>query len=162
MAGFLAMGGFPVSSFAFSIPTLLTFTFTAAFLLLLVATICDFRTREIPDWISIAIAVFAAIASSAGWLGMGLPWVVAGGIVGLVIGYGLFRFAKLGGGDAKLIASLGMLLGPAGILIMLFGMAIAGGVLSLVAMLRGQRDYAYVPAITAGFVWYVGFVFLVR
>jgi len=137
---------------------LLTATLTAAFLLLLVATLCDFRTREIPDWISIAIAIVAVIASIAGWLGIGLLWVIAGGIVGLMLGYGLFRFAKLGGGDAKLIASLGMLLGPVGILILLFGMAIFGGVLSLIAMLRGQRDYAYVPAITAGFVWYVGVV----
>lgn len=135
-----------------------TITLTAAFLLLLVATICDFRTREIPDWISIAIGFVAVTASLAGWLGIGLVWVIAGGFVGLTIGYGLFRFARLGGGDAKLIASLGMLLGPIGILILLFGMAVAGGVLSLVAMLRGQRDYAYVPAITAGFVWYVGLV----
>ncbi|WP_419194934.1 hypothetical protein [Novipirellula herctigrandis] len=72
-----------------------------------------------------------------------------------------FRFARLGGGDAKLIASLRMLLGPVGILILCFGMSVFGGVLSLVAMLRGQRDYAYVPAITAGFVWYVGVVSVV-
>jgi prepilin peptidase CpaA len=141
---------------------LLTFTFSAAFLLLLVATICDFRTREIPNWISLAIASVAVIASIAGWLGIGLPWLVAGGTVGLVIGFGLFRIARLGGGDAKLIASLGMLLGPVGILILLFGMAICGGVLSLIAMLRGQRDYAYVPAITAGFVLYVGVVSLIQ
>ncbi len=69
-----------------------------------------------------------------------------------------FRFAELGGGDAKLIAALGMLVGPVGLLIVLFGMAIAGGVLSLVAICRGQRDYAYVPAITAGFIGYVSFI----
>jgi prepilin peptidase CpaA len=138
----------------------LTLTFTIAFLLLLIATACDFRSREIPDWISIVIAGVAIVASTAGWLGIGLPWVIAGGAVGLLIGFGLFYFAELGGGDAKLIAALGLLLGPVGILIMLFGMAIFGGVLSLIAMLRGQRDYAYVPAITAGFVWYVGVVSL--
>ncbi len=137
---------------------MLTFTLTTTFLLLLIATVCDFRTREIPDWISIAIACVAIIASFAGWLGIELMWVLAGGVVGLTVGYGLFRFAKLGGGDAKLIASLGMLLGPVGILILLLGMAVFGGVLSLVAMLRGERDYAYAPAITAGFVWYVGVV----
>ena len=141
--------------------TMLNLTLTAAFLLLLIATVCDFRSREIPDWISITIAVVAIVASLAGWLGIGLLWAVAGGIVGLSIGYGLFHFAHLGGGDAKLIASLGLLLGPVGILLLLFGMAVFGGVLSLVAMLRGQRDYAYVPAITAGFVWYVGLVSLV-
>ena len=93
-----------------------------------------------------------------GWLGINLGLVLFGGAVGLAIGFGLFHFAKLGGGDAKLIAALGLLLGPVGILILLFVMAIFGGVLSLVAMLRGQRDFAYVPAIMVGFVWYVGLV----
>ncbi|WP_146531018.1 A24 family peptidase [Novipirellula artificiosorum] len=129
--------------------------------LLAIATTFDLRTREIPDWISLAIGVTAVVASLIGWLGMSIAWVSAGGIVGLAIAYGLFRFAKLGGGDGKLIIALGMLVGPVGILIVLFGMAIAGGVLSLIAMLRGQRDYAYVPAIAAGFVGYLGFVYFV-
>jgi prepilin peptidase CpaA len=135
--------------------------FTIAILilaLLMIATICDLQTREIPDWISIVIALIAFVSAAIGWLGIGLGWVVIGGVIGLTIGYLLFRFAELGGGDAKLIAALGMLVGPVGLLIVLFGMAVAGGVLSLVAILRGQRDYAYVPAITAGFIGYVGLV----
>jgi prepilin peptidase CpaA len=40
----------------------------------------------------------------------------------------------------------------------LFGMAVTGGVLSLIAMIRGQRDYACVPAITAGYIGHVGLV----
>lgn len=126
--------------------------------LLLIATVFDLRTREVPDWISIVIGSVAVLAAAVGWLGIGLLWVVAGGSVGLAIGYLLFRYAKLGGGDAKLIAALGLLVGPMGLLIVLFGMGVAGGVLSLVAMLRGQRDYAYVPAITTGFAGYVGLV----
>lgn len=127
-------------------------------LLLVVATVCDFRSREIPDIISVAIIVIALVSSSAGWLGISLPLVIAGGTLGFLIGYGLFRFFELGGGDAKLIAALGSLLGPVGLLIVLFAMALAGGVLSCVAMYRGQRDYAYVPAITFGFVFYLGLV----
>src|SRR6056297_2484438 len=136
------------------------FATTAAIvlLLLLAATVCDLRLREVPDWIAIAIALVAVASAVVGWLGIGLVWIFAGGIVGLLVGYLLFRFARLGGGDAKLIAALGLLVGPVGLVIVLFGMAIAGGVLSLVAMLRGQRDYAYVPAIAAGFVGYVSLV----
>ena len=137
---------------------MLYFTYIATLLLLLVATTCDCRTREIPDWISIAIAFVAVTAASAGWLGIGFLLVVSGGAWGLFIGYGLYRFARLGGGDAKLIAALGLLLGPAGLLILLFGMGIAGGILSLIAIYRKQKDYAYVPAITAGFIWYLAFV----
>lgn len=126
--------------------------------LLIVATICDLRTREIPDWISIAIALVAVTSSLFGWLGIGLGLVLVGGVVGSAIGIALFYFAKLGGGDVKLIAALGMFVGPVGLLIVLFGMAIAGGVLSLVAIIRGERDYAYAPAIVAGFIGYIGLV----
>lgn len=131
------------------------------FVLLVIATVCDYLSREIPDWIAILIASVAMVSAMLGWLGISPVWNLAGGVMGLAIGFGLFEFAKLGGGDAKLIAALGVLVGPVGMLIVLFGMAIAGGALSLVAMLRGQRDYAYVPAITVGFAGYVGFVLLV-
>ncbi len=126
--------------------------------LLAVATNCDIRTREVPNWISIAIGAIAVAGSLTGWLGLSIGWVLAGGVTGCLIAYSLFRFARLGGGDGKLIIALGMLVGPVGIWIVLFGMAIAGGVLSLIAMSRGQRDYAYVPAITAGFLCYVSVV----
>ena len=131
------------------------------FALLAIAMTYDLRTREIPDWISVLIGTVAVASSLVGLLGLSIFWVLAGGMVGLAIAYALFRFAKLGGGDGKLIIAIAMLVGPVGILIVLFGMAIAGGVLSLVAMLRGQRDYAYVPAIVAGFVGYLGFVYFV-
>jgi len=130
------------------------------FAILTIATICDLRSREIPDSLSIAIAVLALVSCLMGWLGLNLWLVLAGGAVGLVIGFALFHFAELGGGDAKLIAAMGLLLGPVGIFILLFWTAVFGGVLALIAMLRGQLDYAYVPAITAGFIGYVGFVSL--
>ena len=130
------------------------------FAILTIATICDLRSREIPDSLSIAIAVLALVSCLMGWLGLNLWLVLAGGAVGLAIGFALFHFVKLGGGDAKLIAAMGLLLGPVGIFILLFWTAVFGGVLALIAMLRGQRDYAYVPAITAGFIGYVGFVSL--
>lgn len=126
--------------------------------LLAIATVCDLRTREIPDWISMTIGGVAVIASLLNWWDLAIVWVFAGGVLGLVIGCSLFRFARLGGGDAKLIIALGMLVGPIGLWIVLFGMAIAGGVLSLVAIVRGQRDLAYGPAIMAGFISYLGLV----
>ncbi|MGI9466250.1 MAG: prepilin peptidase, partial [Rubripirellula sp.] len=86
------------------------------------------------------------------------PLIIAGGALGFLVGYSLFRFAQLGGGDAKLIAALGLLVGPVGLLIVLFGMAIAGGILSLIAIWRKEKDYAYAPAIAAGFIWYLGLV----
>lgn len=133
-------------------------TSSIVIVLLLVAAVYDLRTREIPDWVSIAIAATGLVAASLGWLGVSLSWVIVGGLTGLLAGWLLFRFAHLGGGDAKLIGAIGCVVGPVGLLIVLLVMAIAGGVLSLVAIFRGQRDYAYVPAIAAGFIGYVGLV----
>jgi prepilin peptidase CpaA len=124
-------------------------------LLLLVAAYYDLRTREVPNWISIAILAVAFTAATAGVANIRWWMVISGGLVGLAVGATLFRFAKLGGGDAKLIAALGALLGPVGLWFALFWMALAGGGLALIAAARGQRDYAYAPAIAIGFAAYL-------
>ena len=133
---------------------------TIPVLLLLIASACDLRTREIPDWISIVLVASAVGAAAFGLAGIQWWMVATGGLLGLAIGLALFRFANFGGGDAKLIAAIGTLLGPLGLLFVLFWMALAGGLLALIAMARGQRDYAYGPAIAAGYlaylVWPVG------
>ena len=129
--------------------------FTLPLLLLMVAAVCDLRTREIPDWISIALLLLAVIAAAFGIANIRWWMVLSGGLVGLAVGGTLFRFAKLGGGDAKLIAALGALLGPVGLWFALFWMALAGGVFALIAAARGQRDYAYAPAIAIGFAAYL-------
>lgn len=126
-----------------------------AFVLLLVASFVDVRTREIPDWISLAVVLVAVLAASLGSAGIRWWMVVSGAAAGLLIGYSLFRFCRFGGGDAKLITALGALLGPVGLLFLVFWMSIAGGVLAVIAIARGQRDYAYAPAIAAGFAAYL-------
>jgi len=123
--------------------------------LLMIATCCDLRTREIPDWISVALVLIGITAAGFGWAGVRWWMVLSGLLVGFLIGLALFHFASFGGGDAKLIAGIGAILGPLGLLFALFWMAVFGGVLALIAMLRGQRDYAYGPAILAGYIGYL-------
>lgn len=122
---------------------------------LLVATICDLRKREVPDWVSLALLLWGVVATSleisnVSWVGL---------LLGTLIGFGLsavlFYLGGLGGADVKLIAATGAVVGPIALLFVLFWMALAGGLLAIVAALRGHRDYAYVPAITAGFVAYL-------
>ena len=124
-------------------------------LLLVIASAIDLRTREIPDWISVALVLIGITAAGFGWAGVRWWMVLSGLLLGFLIGLALFRFAKFGGGDAKLIAGIGAILGPVGLLFALFWMAIFGGVLALVAVIRGQRDYAYGPAILAGYIGYL-------
>jgi prepilin peptidase CpaA len=129
--------------------------FFLVMLLLLVATYCDLRTRHVPDWIAVSVLVVSSVAAAVGAANIRWWMVVSGGAVGLAVGAFLFRFARLGGGDAKLIAALGALLGPVGLWFALFWMALAGGMLALIAAARGQRDYAYAPAIAIGFAAYL-------
>ena len=119
-------------------------------LLLVMAMVFDLRTREIPDWISVGLVGVAIVAAVLGLENIRWWMVVSRGLLGLIVGAALFRYAQFGGGDAKLIIGVGTILGPVGLMIALFWMAIAGGLLALVAMMRGQRDYAYAPAIVAG------------
>jgi prepilin peptidase CpaA len=54
----------------------------------------------------------------------------------------------------KLVVAVGAALGPAALLATLFWVAICGGVLAVVALIRGRRDLAYVPAIAMGLLVY--------
>src|SRR5262245_21049116 len=121
-----------------------------ALALLAVAAWHDLRTREIPDWISVAlvgVAVggWALDKHPAGWQGL-----LLGACLGLVLGAAFFALGGLGGGDVKLVAGLGAVLGPLALLTTLFWIAIIGGALSIAAAARGRKDLAYVPAILLG------------
>ncbi len=123
--------------------------------LLGVATVCDLRKREVPDWISVVILIWGITSAGLGLHEIGWIDVLLGVALGFGLGALVFYCGGLGGADVKLIAATGAVLGPVALLIVLFWMALAGGVLALIAAARGQRDYAYVPAIMAGYAAYL-------
>lgn len=122
--------------------------------ILAVACGFDLCTREIPDALPVGLGIMGLIAGIAGWAGMQVWMSLLGLAIGFGIGIALFRFVSFGGGDAKLIAALGAALGPVALMLVLFWMALSGGLLALVAAARGHADYAYAPAILGGFVGY--------
>jgi prepilin peptidase CpaA len=114
------------------------------------ALVYDLRTREIPDWIPLLIVAWACLATSrhlhqATWTGL-----VVGLLLGLGLGAAVFCLGWPGGGDVKLLAAIGAVVGPWTLLSILAWMALAGGALALLAAARGRRDFAYVPAIALG------------
>ena len=67
-----------------------------------VAVVCDLRTREVPDWIPLVIAVWACLATAMDlhtvtWIGL-----IAGTLLGLGLSAAVFYLGGLGGGDVKL------------------------------------------------------------
>jgi prepilin peptidase CpaA len=114
------------------------------------ALVCDLRTREIPDWIPLVIVAWACLATAAGlhevtWIGL-----AAGALLGLGLAAAVFYLGGLGGGDVKLLSAIGAAVGPWVLLSIMAWMAVAGGVLALIAAARGRRDFAYGPAIAIG------------
>lgn len=132
----------------------------------LAATVEDIARRRISNWIPLAAVIggFGWQVTNEGWKGL---WSAS---LGTVAGFGVFLIfyvlGGMGGGDVKLMAGFGALLGvgrlfEAAVWTGIFGAVLALGVLGYAALLRawkkapaGTRPVAipYAPAITAG-VW---------
>lgn len=108
--------------------------------LLIYAACSDVATMTIPNWVSIVLAglfIPAALINAMPLAGIGMH--LAFGFAVLLIGFLLFQFGVLGGGDAKLIAAAAVWTGAAAIGPFLLWTALAGGVLALVLLLTRAR-----------------------
>ncbi len=100
-------------------------------LLMILSGAVDVMTRRIPN--SLVVGTAALFLPAA--LVTGMPiWImslhVATAAVLLALGFGLFSFGVVGGGDAKMMAAAGLWLGfPCSILFITFS-ALAGGLLA--------------------------------
>jgi len=104
-----------------------------------VAASWDIRHQRIPNWLTIAGVVIAFALRSGAGIGS-----LTAGILGAALAFGLalplFAVGGLGGGDVKLLAAVGAFLGPAHLALALVVMALAGGAMALVAVVR-HRAY---------------------
>jgi prepilin peptidase CpaA len=111
----------------------------AAVFTLLLGTACvyDVRTRKIPNWLVVALAISGLTYSVLAAPGpRGLIPSVLGLLVGLAIWLPSWLFRLLGAGDVKLFAAACTWLGARGALEGAILAAFAGGVLALIWMLR--------------------------
>lgn len=123
-----------------------------------VTTMTDLDWRLIPDSAT-ATLIVAGLATS--WLNpiLGATWVdrVANALIGFTVGGGtiwligyigerLFGKEAMGGGDVKLVAAVGTVLGWEGALAVLFFGAIVGGIVVVGGLLTGKlRRHQYIP-----------------
>ena len=119
--------------------------------LLAAAALWDLASYTIPNVLQIAlVAGFAAFALAAGISLDALSGHLAAGGIGLVVGFTLFAFGYIGGGDAKLFAGILLWLGLHDILAYTLVASIAGGALTL-ALLSLRR--LPLPAALATHSW---------
>lgn len=119
---------------------------------LLWAAVSDAISRRIPNRSVLAVVglfvIWAVLAR-----GEGAGWAVAAATLALVVGYALYAFKVMGGGDAKLFAATALFAGFAYLPVLILVTALAGGAMAIVSLasrprralviwtLRGKGDY---------------------
>lgn len=102
------------------------------------AALRDVRERIVPNRLCALLLVLGVprhLLSAEGhwdWIAAGSTLAVAMLILG--VGFVLWRLGGLGGGDVKLLAAAAFFVGPAGVVPLIVGTALAGGVLALACL----------------------------
>jgi prepilin peptidase CpaA len=94
------------------------------------AAVIDLRTGRIPNPLTAALAALGFILAGFGLTGQSMTGAALGGVLGFLLMLPGHVLGGTGAGDVKLLAALGTLLGPAGVLMAFLYGAIAGGLLA--------------------------------
>ena len=118
---------------------------------LITITIIDFHHRIIPDELSLSLLITGCVTAYWNpWIG-GTPWIkvlnsvgatVSGGLLMLGLAYAgekAFKKEALGGGDVKLIAASGAILGWPGVSAPLFLGSLTGGIAALMLLVLKKK-----------------------
>ena len=107
----------------------------AAVIVSLIAAVSDWKTGQIPNWLTLPVIVLAPIVHAAMAAGAGMSreevgWAGASSVVGAMltglVPLILYRQNAIGGGDLKLLAALGALCQPSlGLELEMYGFATA-------------------------------------
>ncbi len=120
---------------------------------LLILSVIDARTREIPFSISVFIAVIGAIrlfANLDNWQQHLLGFAVVSGVLFLLLILSAGR--AIGGGDVKMMAGCGLFLGLGSSLLAFFLACLVGSVIHIIRMkfFGAKRDLAMGPYLALG------------
>ena len=108
-------------------------------LLALAGGITDWRTRRIPNWLTVpGLALGIAVNSATmGWSGLKLALLGAGTGLAILLPFVVVR--SLGAGDWKLAGAIGAWLGPGRLLGVLFVTILVAGAMALVLVVVKKR-----------------------
>jgi len=116
---------------------------------LLVATLTDLRTRQVPGWLT-----FGGISSGVAVAAMNGVDALFASLLGTIIGGSIMLpfvlIGAFGAADVLLLAAIGAWKGPQFVLWTAFCTSFPGAVFATVAWCRGCPTVPYVPAIALG------------
>jgi prepilin peptidase CpaA len=112
---------------------------TLTLLLTCLAAIWDWRSRRIPNWLTVSGAVAGLTLHSmlSGW--PGARFALAGMGLALALLLPLVYLRALGAGDWKLMGAVGSFLGWQLFLVVLLGSILVAGIMAVVQMIRASR-----------------------
>lgn len=97
---------------------------------------CDVRERRIPNVLTVGGLLLALVIGGVQAGLAGLAAAAVGAALGLLVGLPVFLLGGLGGGDVKLLAAVGAFLGPGRLPLALLAIALTGGVMAAVEVVR--------------------------
>ncbi len=99
----------------------------------------DWRTRRLPNWLTVSGFVSGIMVNTVlfGWAGTKVALIGAGIALGILLPVVLLH--GLGAGDWKLMGALGAIVGKQEILNLLLATILIGGVIAVVQMIRQKR-----------------------
>jgi prepilin peptidase CpaA len=104
-----------------------------------IAGFTDWRSRRIPNWLTISGLVLGILVNSAtrGWPGTKDSLLGAGLGLALLLPFVLMR--SLGAGDWKLVGALGAFLGPSRLITVLFATVLVAGLMAVILVIWKRR-----------------------
>jgi prepilin peptidase CpaA len=110
-----------------------------AVLLALAAAWTDWRTRRIPNWLTVSGLLVGIAANSLAWGWPGTKASLLGAVLGLILLFPLVLARSLGAGDWKLVGAVGACLGPRHLIAVLIGTILVAGVMAVILIVRTGR-----------------------
>jgi prepilin peptidase CpaA len=99
----------------------------------------DYRTRRIPNWLTVTGAVMGIFLQTSHYGPHGLSMALQGLFLALLCLLPMVLLRAMGAGDWKLMGALGAILGPVMMLFVLVGAIFVSGVMAIVIVIRAKR-----------------------
>jgi prepilin peptidase CpaA len=99
----------------------------------------DYRTRRIPNWLTVSGALTGIAAQTFLSGSRGLMMSLQGLLLALLCLLPMVLLRAMGAGDWKLMGALGAILGPVMMLFVLVGAIFVSGVMAIVIIIRAKR-----------------------
>jgi prepilin peptidase CpaA len=107
--------------------------------LTLSAALLDWRSRRIPNWLTVPAFFLGVILHTAFGSWHGSLFALEGAVLALALLITPVLIRVLGAGDWKLMGAVGAFMGPALVLVILFGSLLVSGLMAMVQMMRTHR-----------------------